>query len=76
MLVALLKDLALSNSAIQTAIPESPTFKVNLGLTFAHFLHVFGEQYSTQHFCIDENNDFVENQNLHQMTGLFSTINP
>ena len=37
---------------------------MQLGKTFNHFLTVYGEQFSPQHFRIDENSDYVEiNQN-------------
>ena len=51
-------------------------YNMNLGKTFAHFLLVYGEQYSIQHFCIDENSEFVENQNIASHMGLsFSPTN-
>jgi len=72
MLLALLKDLTVFNPALETFPVGSQLFMVNLGKTFAHFLLVFGEQYSTQHFCIDENSEFSENQQNIQSLGLFS----
>ena len=73
MLLALLKDLALSKFNLESAPVGSLNYNVNLGKTFAHFLLVYGEQYSTQHFCIDENSEFAENQsNLVSGFGLYN----
>lgn len=73
MLLALLKDLALANFNLEFAPVGSHQYKVNLGKTFAHFLYVYGEQYSTQHFMIDENSEFAENQaNMVSNFGLFN----
>ena len=73
MLLALLKDLALSKFNLESSPVGSLNYNVNLGKTFAHFLLVYGEQYSTQHFCIDENSEFAENQsNLVSGFGLYN----
>ena len=73
MLLALLKDLALSKFNLESAPVGSLNYNVNLGKTFAHFLLVYGEQYSTQHFCIDENSEFAENQsNIVSGFGLYN----
>lgn len=62
MLLALLKDMSVFNPGQETAAFGSQLFMINLGKAFAHFLLVFGEQFSVQHFSIDENSNFVENQ--------------
>ena len=74
MLLALLKDFKRHDPSLEAYPAGSHHFKVNLGRTFAHFLMVYGEQYSTQHFCIDENSDYVENQNnMATHLGLFTS---
>ena len=47
MLIAMLKDLTLQIPTLETAKPDSNTFRNSLGKAFAHFLQVFGDQYST-----------------------------
>jgi len=61
MLLALLKDMSVFNPNLEAVPAGSQLFMVNLGKTFAHFLLVFGEQFSVQHFSIDENSNFAEN---------------
>ena len=75
MLLALLKDLTLSNVNLEQAPAGSLIYNMNLGKTFSHFLLVYGEQYSTQHFCIDENSEFAENENMANNFGLFNSQN-
>ena len=76
MLLALLRDLSLWNFNLEFALVGSSNYNINLGKTFAHFLLVYGEQFSTQHFCIDENSEFAENQtNVVINIGLFNPQN-
>ena len=58
MLLAVLKDKTLQNPGLESVPPDSQLFKQYLGSTFAHFLQVFGDHFSTQHFVIDENSEF------------------
>ena len=51
MILGVLKDLSRHNENFELPLDsDSHEATVNLGKTFSHFLLVFGEQYSTQHF--------------------------
>ena len=61
MIIALLRDMGKAWVHLER---DGPQFEGNLGRAFTHFLAVYGEQFSTQHFGIDERCEFVESQNM------------
>ena len=61
MILALLKDMGKAYPNLE--LQKDALFAISLGRAFTHFLTVYGEQFSTQYFCIDEHCEFVENHN-------------
>ena len=71
MIIALLKDMGKTFANLEQQ--EGRNFRINLGRALTHFLAVYGDQFQTQYFCIDDQCEFVENQNINSGLSFLTT---